>query len=327
MADVSFASDSAGSIMVTKIPTARRKDPVHSVLARIAKESWDDIHSIYIVAPDDSLVGVVPIHTLLSSAKTETMEKVMVPVKFSVNPEKDQEKVVIESIRNDVRFVPVVDKKNRLLGAITDDQIVDVLHQEHLEDLLRSSGIRGKGSQILDLLDARFHHIIFARLPWLIVGLGVGLAASLIVSQFEDFLDKNVALAFFISMIAYMSDAIGTQSETIFIRSITVMKFNKVTYILRELLVGVVLGSIMGVFAGLAAFIISHSVGIALAVGISLLLSMTVATVLACVTPLVLKAMGKDPAIGSGPFTTALQDLLSITIYFAIALLVLGKTY
>jgi magnesium transporter len=320
-----YGAETAGGIMVQKVPTARRTDPVHSVLDRIAKESWDDIHSIYIVSPDDGLLGVVPIHTLLASSKTQKVEKIMVPVKFSVTPEKDQERVVIEAIRNDVRFVPVVDKNNHFLGAITDDQIVDVLHEEHLEDSLRSSGIRGKGSQILELFDASFKHIILARLPWLIVGLGVGLAASLIISQFEDFLDKNVALAFFISMIAYMSDAIGTQSETIFIRSITVLNFNKFTYIVRELLVGVVLGALMGFFAGVAAFVISHSMGIALAVGVSLLLSMSVATVLACITPLVLKAFGKDPAIGSGPFTTALQDLISITIYFLIALFILGR--
>ena len=124
-------------------------------------------------------------------------------------------------------------------------------------------------------------------------------------------------------MIAYMSDAIGTQSETLFIRAITVSKFNISRYLLRELAVGIIIGAIVGVVAAGAAFIISQSLQISLAVGVSLLLSMSIATFLACIVPLGLKALGRDPAIGSGPFATALQDLLSISIYFVIALVIL----
>lgn len=323
--NAAFLPDTAEEVMVRKIPTAKSSETVSHMLSLLAKESWDDIHSIYVTSEQDELLGVVPIHKLLISEKGEMLGRVMDKIKLKVGPHTDQEKIVVEAIRKDITSVPVVDQENRLIGAVTADQIVDILHEEHLEDLLRASGIRGKGSHILELVDARFHHLIFVRLPWLFVGLGVGLMASIVISGFESFLDRNVALAFFISMIAYMSDAIGTQSETIFIRSITVMNFNKMSYILREFLVGIVLGGIMGICAGLAAFFISHSIDISFAVGISLLLSMSVSTVLACVTPLALKAMGRDPAIGSGPFTTALQDLISITIYFAVALLILGN--
>ena len=244
-------------------------------------------------------------------------------IKLKVGPHLDQERLVIDAIHKDVTTVPVVDHENRLIGAVTSDKIIDILHDEHLEDLLHASGIHGKIAHTSDLITARLRQVVLLRLPWLLVGLVVGVAGSFIISGFEKFLNENVSLAFFISMIAYMSDAIGTQSETLFIRAITVSKFNISRYLLRELAVGIIIGAIVGVVAAGAAFIISQSLQISLAVGVSLLLSMSIATFLACIVPLGLKALGRDPAIGSGPFATALQDLLSISIYFVIALVIL----
>lgn len=311
-------------IIARKVPTAKINNTVGIILNILARDRWDDIEAVYVLSEDDKLIGMIPIHNLLVADKNQSIEKIMDHVKLKVNPDVDQEKLVIDAIHKDVSSVPVVDYENHLIGAVTSDKIIEILHEEHLEDLLRFSGIRGEGGRISELITAKMKHVIFARLPWLIVGLGVGLAASLVVSNFEDFLNKNVALAFFISMIAYMSDAVGTQSETLFIRSLTVARFSMVRYLMRELAVGVVMGSIIGVCAGIAAFVISHSVGVAFTVGISLLLSMSVATIIACLVPLGLKHIGKDPAIGSGPFATALQDFLSITIYFVIAIAILG---
>lgn len=174
-----------------------------------------------------------------------------------------------------------------------------------------------------ELVTARFWDLIKIRLPWLVVGLLGGLMASIIVSRFETSLRENIALAFFIPVVAYMSDAIGTQTETILIRALTNLQFNIASYIWRELFVGAVIGSILGVVAGMFAYFLSASSDVAFIVGLSLFLSMTVAAVLACATPLVLRSLGKDPAVGSGPFTTAIQDVVSLTIYFTVAVLLL----
>lgn len=174
-----------------------------------------------------------------------------------------------------------------------------------------------------ELVNARFWDLIKIRTPWLAIGLVGGFLASVIVSKFELTLRETVALAFFIPVIAYMSDAIGTQTETVFIRALTNLKFNIPKYITREIIVGATLGSIFGLAAGFFAFIVAGSIAVAMVVGISLFLSMTIATGLACVTPIILKGFRQDPAVGSGPFTTALQDVVSLTIYFFIATLIL----
>lgn len=174
-----------------------------------------------------------------------------------------------------------------------------------------------------ELVNARFWELIKIRFPWLVIGLVGGLLAAVIVSKFELSLRENIALAFFISVIAYMSDAIGTQTETVFIRALTNLKFNIVKYIVREIMLGAVLGFIFGIFAGIAGYIIAGSLVIGEVVGLSLFLSMAMATGLACVTPIILKAFKQDPAVGSGPFTTAIQDLVSLVIYFSVATIIL----
>lgn len=174
-----------------------------------------------------------------------------------------------------------------------------------------------------ELVNAKFWDLIKIRFPWLIIGLGGGLLASLVVSHFELTLRQTVALAFFIPVIAYMSDAIGTQTETVFIRALSNLKFNISKYIVREIIVGATLGSAFGFLAGIFAYFLANSMAVGTIVGLSLFLSMTIATGLACVTPIILRGFKQDPAVGSGPFTTALQDVVSLTIYFFIAALLL----
>ncbi len=175
-----------------------------------------------------------------------------------------------------------------------------------------------------ELVSTSFFELIKVRLPWLVIGLAGGAMASVTVSRFETSLQENIALAFFIPVITYMSDSVGTQTETIFIRALTDLKFNISKYIIRELFVGALLGSILGLITGIFGSILVGSVAVGWVVGLSLFLSMTVATVLACITPLALRFFGKDPAAGSGPISTALQDVISLLIYFSVVVAVLG---
>lgn len=174
-----------------------------------------------------------------------------------------------------------------------------------------------------ELVTARFWDLIKLRFPWLVIGLVGGLLASIIVSRFETSLRENIALAFFIPVIAYMSDAVGTQTETIFIRALTDLRFSILKYVFREFWVGAFIGSVMGVLTGIFAYSLSGTLRVGLVVGFSLFLAMTLATTMACITPLALRYLKKDPAVGSGPFTTALQDVVSLTIYFLVASAVL----
>ncbi len=319
-----YPSDTAGVLLDTHVPTVFADDTAKIVMAKLSREEWESIGVTYVLNGEKELVGIIPIKKLVTASGGVLCGEIMTRNPIMVSVMDDQERVAYEAIANDLKSVPVKDKDGKFLGVIPADKIIDILHEEHLEDFLRSSGIAGHGARILDFLHVNLWEIIKARLPWLIAGLLIGLVGSFVVSRFEETLKEHTALAFFISMVAYMSDSIGTQSETIFIRSQAILKFNVYRYVAREFIVGVIIGSIAGVLAGMFAYIISGNIEIGLILGISLVLSMSFATVLACITPIVLKGLGKDPAVGSGPFTTAIQDMVSLLIYFSVAMALLG---
>lgn len=175
-----------------------------------------------------------------------------------------------------------------------------------------------------ELVSARFSDLIKLRFPWLLICFVGGSIASLIVSRFELSIRENVSLAFFIPIIANLADAIGTQTETIFVRALADLKFDIKKYILREALVGATIGALMGVLSFIFGTFLSGSSTIGMIAGVSVFFAMISATLMACMTPLILRSLGKDPAVGSGPFTTSLQDIVGLAIYFSTAYIFLN---
>lgn len=159
------------------------------------------------------------------------------------------------------------------------------------------------------------------RLPWLLIGLVGAMATALLIGAFDSRLEENVIVAFFVPAVVYMADAVGTQTETVLIRALSAGVHPR-TIVVRELLTGLVIGMVVG--AVFSAFVV---VGwgderVALAVGLALLAACAIATLVAMALPSVFDRLGSDPAFGSGPLATVIQDLLSIAIYFAIVVAV-----
>jgi len=163
------------------------------------------------------------------------------------------------------------------------------------------------------------------RLPWLFVGLVGGVISSFLVSRFETVLSENIALAFFLPFIVYMSDAVGSQTEAIFVRSLAKRATSFVAFVLKEFLLGIVLGLIFGGIVGSIAYLWLGSIAIAFTVGLAMSATVGVAPLVALLIPEFLFEERADPAVGAGPFTTIIQDLLSILIYFTVASLILFR--
>jgi magnesium transporter len=318
-----YPAESAGSILSSRVLTTTPAHELKDILLAIAQDSWDDISYAYVLDTGKKLVGIVDLARFSKTNQNMRVGDFMTAPSVTLHPRADQEKAVLLAIEHDVMAVPVVDDAGHFLGAVIARQIMDVMHQEHLEDALLASGIRGRGSHILKLATSRYGAVINARAPWLIFGAIVGLGLGFISSLFEETLAKNVAIAYFVPVVAYIADSVGTQSEAITIRALATLKINRAAYMLRELVVGLVLGLLLGVLGGIGASLISHSAEIGLVVGLALFAASTIAAVLASFIPIVFKALGKDPALGSGPLATALQDVLSVLIYFVVAVALL----
>ena len=168
-------------------------------------------------------------------------------------------------------------------------------------------------------------HLIEHRVPWLTLGLIGGVVGTLISSRFETLLSAHIELVYFIPVIVYMSDAVGTQTETIYIRNLAKKQGNFLTYLLKESLLGLALGALFGFLLGAVALIWFKSFDTALTVGLAMWITVAIAPIMAVVVPMFLQKERTDPALGAGPFTTVLQDLTSLLIYFFIASLILFR--
>lgn len=171
-----------------------------------------------------------------------------------------------------------------------------------------------------NVLKERVDHLIEHRIPWLVVGILGGFLATFIMSRYEAILSADVRLAFFIPIVVYLSDAVGTQTETIYIRALSnKLRINFYKYIFKESVIGFALGIISGTILGFFATFWLKSSLIGITVGLAMVINLTLAPILAVFIPSILYKEKADPALGAGPVATIIQDLISLLIYFVIA--------
>ncbi|MGD9600751.1 MAG: magnesium transporter [Gammaproteobacteria bacterium] len=235
-----------------------------------------------------------------------------------VHPGDDQEHAASLALHHGVDSLPVVDAEGHLLGVMTSQALLQVLRREHVEDLHRLAGIAREEAQTRHAIEdpplRRARH----RLPWLVVGLmGSALATSVMVA-FESLLSANVAVAFFVPAIVYLADAIGTQTEAIAVRRLSLTRTGIAQLLGSEARTGALIGSAIGALAFAMSYLAFGDARLAAAVGVSILVAGAIAATLGLAIPWLLASCGVDPAFGSGPVATVLQDVLSILVYFAV---------
>ena len=169
----------------------------------------------------------------------------------------------------------------------------------------------------------RISLMIEHRLPWLLIGLVGGVLLTIFLSSFEELLERNIQLSFFIPVIVYMASALGSQTGSVYIRNLGREKVRLSRYFVKEILFGIMLGGIFGTGIGVFAFLWFHSLQTALTVGIAMFITMAIAPLVGLIIPAILQWERTDPAVGAGPFATVIQDALSLLIYFAVAGVVL----
>jgi magnesium transporter len=235
-----------------------------------------------------------------------------------VAPDTDQEVVARRVVEHAESALAVVDREHNFFGFVPPQRLLAVLLWEHEEDLDRLGGFLRNTSEARrasqEPAGRRFRH----RVPWLLVGLVGALISADLVGAFEKQLEEAVLLAFFVPGIVYLADAVGTQTETVVIRGLSVgvsLRHMAKPELFSGLLIGLALSS---VFFPVALLRWGDS-EVAMTVSLSLLAACSVATLIAMTLPWAIQRFGKDPAFGSGPLATVIQDLLSILIYFVIA--------
>lgn len=310
----------AAALLSKRIPTARTGMTVSAVRRAVLHERcrWDSVTYVYILDAQEHPVGVVSMKELICADAKASIDAVMTRDIVIVHPTTDQEHVAMRAIRHGIKAVPVVDGNGRFLGVVGTDAILKTLHAEHVEDFLRYAGIRHT-ERITDILKARVGELVRHRLPWLIVGLVGSMVGTLVVRAFEGVLTYDLRLAFFIPLIVYMSDALGTQTQTLYIRSLAMEHPTLRRLLPRELGVTVVMSAVCAVLIATFALVGFRSPAIAWTVGLALFLTMLSASALALTVTTILARAKRDPALGGGPLATVIQDVVSLLLYFLIA--------
>lgn len=302
---------------VSDVPVVASGDTKMDILGVLAAKTY--VCSTHIaVCEGKKLLGIIRIENFLSAAPGATAADMMDTGLPVVENGLDQEVAAWRAVQHGQSALAVVDGEGRFLGIIPSLALLKVLLLEHDEDLSRLGGYmnstaKARSSALENVLH-RFGH----RLPWLLVGLVGAVLSADIMGRFEHVLSQHIMLAFFIPGIVYLADAVGTQTETVIVRGMSVgVGLRQV--VVRELLTGLFIGLVIAMAAFLLIFWRWGNGNAALGVGLSIFGACSTASATAMILPWILNRIGLDPAYGSGPIATVIQDVLSILIYFAIA--------
>jgi magnesium transporter len=202
--------------------------------------------------------------------------------------------------------------------------LLAILRREHIEDLHRLAGIQREQVQARQAIEAPPARRAHDRLPWLLVGLLGSMVATVVMAGFEQLLATRVAIAFFVPGIVYLADAIGTQTEAIAVRGLSLSQASLRSLLLGELRTGLLIGLVLGALTFPAVLLAFGDARLALAVALALVTAGAVATSVGLLLPWLLAHTGRDPALGSGPVATIIQDVFSLVIYFWIVQVVVA---
>jgi magnesium transporter len=315
--------ESAAWHLETRVPFALETEQVEAVIARLSDQDLDSIEAIFVVDVDRTLRGAVPLAQLLRAGRGLIGELVDLESP-RVRLHEDQEHVAAEALAHGATSVAVVDDAGRFLGAVTALSLLQILRREHVEDLHRLAGIQRETVRARSALDQTPTRRARHRLPWLIVGLAGSIIAASLMSGYERILEANLAIAFFVPAIVYLADAIGTQTEAIVVRGLSLSRLPLRHLLADELRTGVIMGTVLAALAFPTIVIGFGDVRLAASVAIAIVIAGTMATSIGLLLPWCLQRLGSDPAFGSGPVATIIQDVLSLVIYFAIASWLVG---
>jgi magnesium transporter len=295
-----------------------------TTLERIHRGEIEVEDGMFVVGPDGGPLGQVPLPALLRSAPETRLDALMTALLPRIHAGEDQERAAHVAIHHGLASVPVVDDAGRLLGVVPPGALHQILYQEHIEDLHRLAGIRREERHARLVLEEPPVRRLRDRLPWLLVGLLGSVAATFLVSLFEATLQARVAVAFFVPGIVYLADAIGTQTEAIAVRGLSLSRVPLRTLLVQELGTGAGIGAVLGAIALPAVALIFRDTGLALAVALAVTCAGAAATSIGLLLPAALARLGRDPAFGSGPLATVIQDVLSLAIYLCLAWLLVS---
>ena len=317
-----YGNDTAGGIMTTDFVALNEHVSVEEAIKEV-RAAGDKVMVSYVYVTDDNgrLRGVVSLRQLILAEPAQPLREIMTKDAWKVHVETDQEEVARLVGHYNILAIPVVDEQNVLVGVVTVDDIIDVIHEEASEDLAYLSG---SSKPLHTLIDASPVEISRARLPWLVTALFGGLLSGSIIKYFTGTLAELISLSVFIPVIMAMGGHHGIQTSTVFIRGLATGEIrNIIGPLWKEFRVGCIMGAVCGICLGLVGFFWIGSWMFGVVAGTSMFFAMNTSAMMGILLPAFFNRIGVDPAITAGPFITAIQDVTGLILYLGLATLFL----
>jgi len=313
-----FQEETAGGLMQTEYVAVRARHTVSEAIDGIRKiEAGEEIHNVFVVKGKNELVGIVPLRKLVTAKSKTKISSLMEKEIVSVSADLDQEQVAKKFKEEDLVTMPVVDSKNRLLGVITVDDVIDVLEEEATEDILRLAGVDEEET----VFSSPFASVK-RRTPWLALNLLIVMASASVIALFEDTIAALLLLAVFLPAVANLGGNAGTQTLAIMVRSLALGEISVKQYwkaLKKEFIVGLLNGLIIGalLFALAVAWKGNMMVGIVLF--LAMIANQITAALSGTLVPLIFKWKKIDPALASGIIITGFTDIMGFLAFLGIA--------
>jgi len=328
----SFDDDEIGSRMTTNCIVISDELDVKQAMSELVRqaEENDNISTIFVVEKDHIFYGAIDLKDLITARSTVPLDDlIMTSFPYVYAHESIDE--CIERLKDySENSIPVLDDRNRLLGVITAQSVIEVVDDEMGEDYARLAGLTAEEDIKEPLKES-----MKKRLPWLMILLGLGLLVSGVVGAFEKVIAQLTLIMAFQSLILDMAGNVGTQSLAVTIRVLMDENLTfkqKARLVTKEMKVGfcngLLLGTLSFVFVGLYIMLVKHkaalfSFAVSGCIGISLVLAMVISSSVGTLIPLFFKKIKVDPAVASGPLITTINDLVAVVTYYGLSWILL----
>lgn len=315
---LAFPEDSAGRLMQRELVAVPAFWTVGEVIdfLRESDDLPDDFYDVFVVDPRHRLIGMVALNRILRTKRPVAVSELVAPVLVSIPLDMDQEEVAYVFSKQDLVSAPVVDASNRLIGVITVDDVVDVIHEEAAEDIMRLGGVRE---------DDIYHAVLNtgrSRFGWLFLNLLTAVAASVVIGVFEGAIEQLVILAVLMPIAASMGGNAGTQTLTVTVRALAMRELtmtNARRMLSKEILVGMLNGVLFAVIVGVLAWAWSGNLGVGVVMAAAMVFTMLAAGLAGFSIPLGISRTRWDPAIASGAVMTTITDMVAFMAFLGLS--------
>jgi len=319
---LAYSEDSAGRMMQREIVTVPSFWTVGRTIdfLRTSRFSDTQFYLIFVIDPSRNPIGEISLGRLLCTPRPRRVSEIMEGDFRKIPADMDQEEVAILFRRYGMVSAPVVDEHGRLIGMITIDDVIDVIDEEAEEDLMALAGV-GEANLRSSLLET-----LQGRSSWLLINLVTAIVASAVIGLFDATIERLVALAVLMPIVASMGGNAGTQTVTVAVRALALRQIDRdaaASFVRRELSVAVLNGILFAALAAAISFLWFRDPDIALVMAVAMFANLVVAGLSGTLVPLGLVRAGVDPAVASSVFITTITDVVGFFVFLGLAALYL----